>query len=67
MPHDTTPADQFARRNRLLVALARDVQESEGRMLHFETAEQMQRTIRAARTELDALALELGADEKPAR
>jgi selenocysteine lyase/cysteine desulfurase len=63
MPQDTTPADPCTRISRLLTALARDVAETEGRELDFETAEQMQRTINAARTELDELVLARAADE----
>lgn len=56
-------ADQFTRINQLLTALALDVQVIEGGTLDYEAAEQMLRTIHAARTELDALALDLAADE----
>jgi hypothetical protein len=65
MPHPTTAADQLARINRLLTALSRDVAETEGRELDYEQAEQMQRTINAARAELDARALDLAADAMP--
>lgn len=61
MPQHIT-ADPITRINRLLVALGHDVQAAEGRTLDFEQAEQMQRTISAARTELDELALDLAAD-----
>jgi hypothetical protein len=53
MPEDTTTATN--RIKRFLTALSRDVQETEGRTLNYEQAEQMQRTITAARAELDAL------------
>jgi hypothetical protein len=56
---NTTPIERI---HRLLVALSRDVQETEGRELDYEQAEQMQRTINAARTELDTLALDLAAE-----
>lgn len=55
--------DHFARINRLLVALSRDIDVTAGRTLDYEQAEQMQRTINAARTELADLALDLAADE----
>jgi hypothetical protein len=63
MPQDTTTATDGIKR--FLTALARAVQETEGRTLDFETSEAMLRTINAARTELDALALDLGAEAMP--
>jgi hypothetical protein len=63
MAQPTTAADPCTRINRLLVALARDVQETEGRALDYETAEAMQRTIDSARTALDELALDVAADD----
>jgi hypothetical protein len=61
MPQPTTTADHFARINRLLVALSRDIDVTEGRELDFEQAEQMQRTINAVRLSLDELALDVAA------
>ena len=63
MPEDTTAATD--RIKRFLTALARDVQETEGRELDFETSEAMLHTINAARAELDALALDLAAAAMP--
>ncbi|MFL6210537.1 MAG: hypothetical protein ACJ74W_16905 [Pyrinomonadaceae bacterium] len=63
MPQNTTTTDRI---KRLLTALSRDVQETEGRELDYETSEAMLRTINAARAELDALALDLVAEEAPA-
>ncbi|PYS87867.1 MAG: hypothetical protein DMF64_21935 [Acidobacteria bacterium] len=61
MPEHITTADPIARINRLLVALSHDVQSIEGRTFDFDHAEQMQRTIQAARAEPDAL--DFAADE----
>jgi hypothetical protein len=61
-----TAAAQIARIHRLLVALSRDIAETEGRELDYETAEQMLRTINAARAELDELAA-VRADDEPAQ
>jgi hypothetical protein len=63
MPQPTTTSDQFTRINRLLVALSRDIDVTEGRELDYETAAQMQRTINAARLSLDELALDVAADD----
>jgi hypothetical protein len=63
MPQPTTNTDPCTRINRLLTALARDIDVTEGRELDFEQAEQMQRTINAARLSLDELALDIAADD----
>jgi hypothetical protein len=63
MPQPTTNTDQLTRINRLLTALSRDIDTTEGRTLDFEQAEQMQRTINATRLSLEELALDLAADD----
>jgi hypothetical protein len=53
------PAQQLDRARTRIKSVAREVQKTEGRLLDYETADGMQRTLHATLRELDALTITL--------
>ena len=54
-----TPAARVERARTQIKRVARDVQVTEGRLLDYETADEMQRTLHATLRDLDALTITL--------
>jgi hypothetical protein len=64
---EAVPATQKLERARLaLRTVSRDVQVTEGRLLDFETADAMQRTLNATMRELEELTLTVAVMERRA-
>ena len=60
------PAQQLERARTQIKRVARDVQVTEGRLLDFETADEMQRTLHATLRELEQLTLTLAVMQRQA-
>ncbi len=60
------PAQQLERARTQIKRVARDVQTTEGRLLDYETADEMQRTLHATLRDLDALTITLAVMERRA-
>ena len=60
----TTAADKLKAAHARLRNVARDVQVTEGRLLDFETADAMQRTLNATLRELEELTLTVAVMER---
>ena len=58
------PAQQLERARTQIKRVARDVQTTEGRLLDYTTADEMQRALQATLRELDALTLTLAVRER---
>ncbi len=60
------PAQQLERARTQIKRVARDVQTTEGRLLDYTTADEMQRALQATLRELDALTITLTVMERRA-
>ncbi len=58
------PAQKLERARTQIKRVARDVQTTEGRLLDYETADEMQRTLHATLRELEQLTLTLAVRER---
>ncbi len=61
------PAQKLERARTQIKRVARDVQTTEGRLLDYETADEMQRTLHATLRELDALTITLAVMQRQVR
>jgi len=61
------PAARVERARTQIKRVARDVQTTEGRLLDYTTADEMQRALQATLRELDALTLTLAVRERQVR
>ncbi len=61
------PAQKLERARTQIKRVARDVQVTEGRLLDYETADEMQRTLHATLRELDALTITLAVMQRQVR
>jgi hypothetical protein len=60
------PAQKLERARTQIKRVARDVQTTEGRLLDYETADEMQRALQATLRDLDALTITLAVMERRA-
>ncbi len=60
------PAQKLERARTQIKRVARDVQVTEGRLLDYETADEMQRALQATLRDLDALTITLAVMERRA-
>jgi hypothetical protein len=61
------PAQQLERARTQIKRVARNVQTSEGRLLDYETADEMQRALHATLRELEQLTITLAVMERQVR
>jgi hypothetical protein len=61
------PAQKLERARTQIKRVARDVQTTEGRLLDYETADEMQRTLHATLRDLDALTITLAVMQRQVR
>jgi len=62
-----TPAARVERARTQIKRVARDVQTTEGRLLDYETADEMQRALHATLRDLDALTITLAVMQRQVR
>ncbi len=62
-----TPAARVERARTQIKRVARDVQTTEGRLLDYETADEMQRTLHATLRELEQLTITLAVMQRQVR
>jgi hypothetical protein len=61
------PAQKLERARTQIKRVARDVQVTEGRLLDYETADEMQRALHATLRDLDALTITLAVMQRQVR